>query len=197
MFVKFRSRVTRFATTARIAMPKFVQSRCSRPIFPSGQTLRDVTTPIIDRPVYKLNLSSRSRGSSSQRTSTSGYRYPPLSRRSSPLNLGTMRYSQFSQVFGRRRRRENFIFRWLVASFSRVVLSASCATLCRPSNSPQQPVRQTELKIPLLRAVAAMLPIIIRFSPRANAIEKRRFLFFKRVCYANAARFPRETRNAR
>lgn len=45
MFVKFRSRVTRFATTARIAMPKFVQSRCSRPIFPSGQTLRDVTTP--------------------------------------------------------------------------------------------------------------------------------------------------------
>lgn len=88
MFVKFRSRVTRFATTARIAMPKFVQSRCSRPIFPSGQTLRDVTTPIIDRPVYKLNLSSRSRGSSSQRTSTSGYRYPPLSRRSYPLQPG-------------------------------------------------------------------------------------------------------------
>lgn len=88
MFVKFRSRVTRFATTTRIAMPKFVQSRCSRPIFPSGQTLRDVTTPIIDRPVYKLNLSSRSRGSSSQRTSTSGYRYPPLSRRSYPPQPG-------------------------------------------------------------------------------------------------------------
>lgn len=88
MFVKFRSRVTRFATTARIAMPKFVQSRCSRPIFPSGQTLRDVTTPIIDRPVYKLNLSSRSRGSSSQRTSTSGYQYPPFHDVVTPLNLG-------------------------------------------------------------------------------------------------------------
>lgn len=205
MFVKFHSHVW---TTTRVAikylylhyhcsMPKFLQSRCSRPIFPSAPVklplffnLEDVTIPHYWPSCLQIELVESIAGPRGHRLwfRLSVSTPSPLSRRSYPPSTWeSMRYLQFSQVFGRRRC-ENFIFRWLVASFSRVVLSAfpspassSCTTLCRPSNSLQQLVQQTELKIPLLRSVAAIFSITIRFSPQQTQTRKSRkvdFFFF-------------------